>query len=526
MVRLFRTGRPLFGPFAALWLAFAGIGVLMYSPALAVYPAGDLPATAFIRDTAYLLSPNALLGAERQSAAGIIVAVLYLVLAFSALAAWSWAVRAAREAPDRSPRSLLLLTGLLCLPALGFVGLLSDDVYLYNLYGRTIAVYGANPLEHPPAAFAMDPHLPWVHWKDLPSSYGPLWLMLSGALSALAFDSITAVVLGYRVAALAIHLAAAYVVWYVLRQTSPREALSGTVFYAWNPLVILEVVANAHNDVLVALLAVLLVAASIQRAWGHAAFFGACAVMVKPFAVLLLPGLALRIYQTRRGPAGWIGPAAAAMLVGILSITAMSLPLQAGLRLLDNIAGNPASFIYTNTLWELLSDAGPRWAGISTDYIQHTYLDPIRAACFIVAAVWVVSRRWMRRTAAHVALSLWITFLLTASWVWPWYFVPAIALAAVTGGSGLAAAAGLTAGGLMFWTGWPWPSAIPGFYSFRSVLLFGPLLASLAIPAVRLWILDQLGTLRRPGPDGGSIVSSTRSAAPSPSSQPSPAAAS
>jgi hypothetical protein len=521
---LLRVDHPLVAPFAALWLAFAGIGVLLYSPALRVYRAGDLAATNFLRDTAYVLSPDVLLTAARDSAGGVVVSILYLLLALSALAAWMWALRIAAETPGRSPRNLLILTGLLCLPAIGFVGLFSDDVYLYNLYGRTIAEYGSNPLVHRPAAFTWDPHLPWVYWKELPSSYGPIWLMLSGALSALASDSITGVVLWYRGVALAIHLATAAAIWQVMRQIAPRDARAATLFYAWNPLVILEVVANAHNDVLVALLAVLLVTATVQRAWGHAAFFGACAVMVKPFAVLLLPGLALRIYQTRSSRAGWIRHTAAAVVIGVLSLAALSLPLYAGLRLLDNIAGNPASFLYTNTLWELLSWAGP-WVGVSADHVQHRYFDAIRTACFLVGTVWIVSRRWTRRGAAHVALSLWILFLLTASWVWPWYFVPAIALAALARGAGLAAATALTAGGLVFWAGWPPPSAIPGLYMWRSVLLFGPLLATIAVPAVRLRILELLGAGRRHGTDGLDLVTAPRPAPSSASNQPSSAAA-
>ena len=517
--------RPLFAPFAALWLAFAGIAVLLYSPALKVYRAGELEGIEFIRDTAYVLSPDVLLRAGRQGAGGIVVAVLYLLLALAALAAWAWAVRLATASPSRSPRNVLFFTALLCLPALGFVGLFSDDVYLYNLYGRTIAEYGANPLAHRPDAFPWDPHLPWVYWKHLPSSYGPLWLMLSGVASAIASDSITAAVLVYRIAGLAIHLATAAAVWYVLRQTAPREALAGTLFYAWNPLIILEVVGNAHNDVLVALLAVLLVAATIQRAWGHAAFFGACALMVKPFALLLLPGLALRIYQTRQSTMGWIGQTAGAIAIGIVSLAAIGLPLFAGFRIVENIAGNPASYLYTNTLWELISEAAQRWFGINAGYFQHRYLDAVRTACLLVGVVWIVSRRWTRRGAAHVALSLWIIFLLTASWVWPWYFVPAIALAAVARGTGLAPAAALTAGGLIFWAGWPAPSAIPGVYAARSVLLFGPLLATLAIPAVRVWTLDLLGARRRPGGDEWDLVSATRPAAPASTGQPSSAAA-
>jgi hypothetical protein len=170
----------------------------------------------------------------------------------------------------------------------------------------------------------------------------------------------------------------------------------------------------------------------------------------------------------------------------------VSVPLWAGLRLIDNMRINPASHIYTNTVWELISRAGPAWFGVKTVAIQHPYLDIVRALLFVGGAGWVLTRRWTRRGVAHTALPLWLLFCLTASWVWPWYFIPAIALAALSGsGAGLVSATALTAGGLLFWTTWPPPSppAISWLHTWRSLLLFGPLLLSLTFAPVRVALL-------------------------------------
>jgi hypothetical protein len=55
--------------------------------------------------------------------------------------------------------------------------------------------------------------------------------------------------------------------------------------------------------------------------------------------------------------------------------------------------------------------------------------------------------------------------------------------------------------------------------------MIGPLLATLAVPAVRVWILDRLGAGRRLGTDGLDLVTAPRPAAPPASNQPSSAAA-
>jgi hypothetical protein len=486
--------RPLLLPFVAAWLSYIALGFLVQSRAFRVYDAGLLPTLDFLSQFIRLTGFDEWMSFPRTSQGGVFLIVMYLAAAAAALASWCWAVRAARRLGPVRLLPLIGMTVVLALPLVVYTGLFSDDVYLYYLYGRTIDAYGGNPLITPPVAFPYDPHLQWVYWKYLPSSYGPIWLMTSAVLSRLAGDSITAAVLVYRIAGLVLHLATVALLWMVVRRTRPADAAAATLFYAWNPLVLLEGVANAHNDAMVAFFAVLVVVASSQRAWSSAALFGACAVLVKPFAALLLPPLALRILQTTRSGAR-VRTMALTIVVGACALVLLSLPLWAGTRLLTNAMKNPASHVYTNTVWELISETGPAWFEVKTVAIQHPYLDVARAFCFAAGAAWLLTRRWARRGVAQTALPLWLLFCLTSSWVWPWYFIPAIALAALAGGAGLASAAALTIGGMVFWITWPPPAppAIPWLHTWRSLVLFGPLLLSLTCAPVRAALLAAVG---------------------------------
>jgi hypothetical protein len=317
--------------------------------------------------------------------------------------------------------------------------------------------------------------------------------MLSAPLSALAGDSISSVVIVYRSAALLLHLLVTAAIWYVLTRRRRHDAAAGTLFYAWNPLVLIEVVGNAHNDILVGLFAVLLVAAAAQRQWASAAFFGACAVMVKPYAVLLLPSLGFRILGVP-GP-GRVRRVASAAAIGVGTLVALNLPLWAGVQLLANIHTNPASHGYTNTIWDLLATAGPAWFGIKADTIQRPYLDGLRMAAFSVGIFWVLTRPWGRRHVAKSAFALWLVFTFTAAWVWPWYFVPAIALSVFAGRGAVALAAALTVGGLLFWAAWT-PPPFTALYSWRAVLLFGPTVVTVVWAPLRALVLDLLGSTR------------------------------
>jgi alpha-1,6-mannosyltransferase len=498
---------PLVPFLTANWLIFAAMNALLYSPALKVFDAGWLPYAHGARQAAYILSPNALLMAERHTVAGALVHLLYAALSCLAVYGWCRAVQAARTLDRASLGPLLLLTLALATVPLFFVGLFSDDLFLYHAYGRTIETYGANPLLYAPAEFPADPLLPLVYWRDLPSAYGPVWLLLSAPVSRLAGTDPTAAVLAFRGLALVLHLATAAALWVVLRRVAPREAAAGLVFYAWNPLVLVEVVANAHNDVLVALLAVMVAGAAAVRAWNRAAVLTACAILVKPFAVLLLAPLGLRILRATP-PAHRTRVVAASIAAGAATSLALSLPLWAGTAWLTNIIQNPASYMYTNTIWELISRIGP-WMGVTTVAIQHPYLDWLTTAAFLVGAAWVLARRWPPRGLAPAALYLWVLFCLTAPWVWPWYFVPVIALAPLARGAGVALAAALTLGGLLFWTTWPPPPDGGGWlYTWRSLVLFGPVLVIIASHDVRRRVAAAFAT--RPPQVGARTLVPTR----------------
>jgi len=485
-------------PLATMWLGFLALAVLSQSAAFRIYDAGALPYLEVVRRLTYTLGPNALLSANADGGGILPARLLYLLVLGAAVGGWIWAIRSARTLDLKSSTTLLAMTTLLAVPLVLLPGLFSDDLYLYNLYGRTISVYGANPIFYAPSSFPADPHLPWVHWRELRSSYGPIWLMLSAGLSRIGVDSLTTTVIVYRVGAGLLHLLTVAILWSALRSAGPATAASRTILYAWNPLVLLEVVGNAHNDVLVALFAVLLVTAAMRRLWLASAFFGACAVMVKPFALLLLAPVARSIIIGSRGwclarRLGIAGLVAAATMVFV------SLPLWAGPALLTNVMNNPASEMYTNTLWETLSDIGAAWLGVTTVAIQHPYLDILRIGIFLTGAMWILTRSPSRRDVADVAFRLWLLFTLTACWVWPWYFVPALALAPLAGAARLPAATALTVGGLLFWTTWPerQASPFPWLFEYRSLVLFGPVVLTLTWAPARRLVFILLGLTGR-----------------------------
>lgn len=121
----------------------------------------------------------------------------------------------------------------------------------------------------------------------------------------------------------------------------------------------------------------------------------------------------------------------------------------------------------------------------------HGGLDVARYALLI--AVYVVLL-WRGPELLDGVLWAWFAYFLCIGWIWPWYFLPAVPVAAVRGpGRTTAIVAALSLGGLLFWLGWPEPAlpAAPYFLNYRSVLLLAPAIL------VAIWPQTRLGRRRR-----------------------------
>lgn len=126
----------------------------------------------------------------------------------------------------------------------------STDIYDYVSRGRISGVLGGNPYVQVPNDFPDDPYVQLAAWKTATSAYGPLWEMLSGLVGRFSGDQLWISVLAYKGLALAGYFLCTGTIAATLRRISPKRALSGTLLFAWNPLILLEGIANVHNDLL------------------------------------------------------------------------------------------------------------------------------------------------------------------------------------------------------------------------------------------------------------------------------------
>jgi hypothetical protein len=184
--------------------------------------------------------------------------------------------------------SALLLTVAVLAPPGG-----SHDLWSYAAYGRLLSVHHASPFTQVPADFPRDPllHLVAKGWRHTGSVYGPGFVALSAAGTAVTGTSELATRLFFQLLPALALGAIALIIW---RRTRSPVALA---FVALNPAVVL-VVNGGHNDLLVGLA---LLGGTLLLQDGHPRRAGlvlAAGALVK--LVLVLPLGALLLWSARR----------------------------------------------------------------------------------------------------------------------------------------------------------------------------------------------------------------------------------
>ncbi len=127
--------------------------------------------------------------------------------------------------------------------------LFSDDVFTYIFSGRILTLYHANPFNTAPLQFPADPYLRWVvAGRNAPNLYGPLWYYVSSLLVSIGGNNQTGTLLLFKGLAILSHLANIVLIWGILGHIAPKRRVLGTLLYAWNPLILIELAGSGHSE--------------------------------------------------------------------------------------------------------------------------------------------------------------------------------------------------------------------------------------------------------------------------------------
>ena len=124
----------------------------------------------------------------------------------------------------------------------------SYDLFNYIFDAKIVTYYHQNPYVHKALDFPNDPMLSFMHWTHRTYPYGPSWLILTVPLSFLVNFFLPTFFMFKTLISLSF-LGTAFFVSKILNKIYPQNEVFGLVFFALNPLVIVESLVSSHNDV-------------------------------------------------------------------------------------------------------------------------------------------------------------------------------------------------------------------------------------------------------------------------------------
>jgi hypothetical protein len=287
-----------------------------------------------------------------------------------------------------------------------------SDSFQYLGFGRLVGDHGLNPYTHVLSDAPHDPTFGFATWPHLHSPYGPLFTALSTPVGMLGVD--TGLWMLKAVAAIA-SLALVALTARAARRRG-HDPVRAAVFVGLNPLLLAYAVAGAHNDVLFGALAVAGIVAVLDRREAVAGRWIAAAVGVKASAGLLLPFAIAGAANRRRlalaagaGLAVVYGTAIAVWGPAVLG----SVLAQGNVRSERSVPGLLAT--------QVLGSHGLP-ASVPT----------LATGIFAVVVTVFAVRAW-RGSMDWIDAAGWSTlaFLLSLSWLMPWYVVWLLPLAAL-----------------------------------------------------------------------------------------------
>jgi Glycosyltransferase family 87 len=352
-----------------------------------------------------------------------------VVLLALGVAVVAWAALRLERAPSVSPLALLAVAVLLRALLLPLPPTLSDDVLRYVWDGRALAA-GFDPYRLAPEASELEP-LRDELWERLPHRQVPtVYPPLALAVFAIASRSPAPILTLKLLLSLADSVGCALLVWLAARLGLP---MARAVWYAWNPLVVLEVAGMGHIEGLGVVACLATVALLADRPARHVAagVAAAAAILAK-----LVPFVAFPAW-VRESPKPF---AFAGVALALVAVACAPFLLSGGIpqghvtfgiswefngpfweplwRVLDRLGASPA-------VEGVLDSLKQRWghADLWNRLYPYNYPQLLAKAALAIPLVLLLPLIWRRQDPVLATGAAFAALLLCSATVYPWYLL-------------------------------------------------------------------------------------------------------
>ena len=178
---------------------------------------------------------------------------------------------------------------------------LSSDIYYYIGDSWISSKYGENPYYTSVTDLQSNGISDEIlrntgYWANTTSVYGPIWNSIARILSYLSFGNITLALYIYKFVSLLIHVLNCYLIYKIT-----NRSIKHIILYGLNPLVLIELLSNVHNDLYLIMFILLSLYFMLQKkSKFFSIIFLAFSIAIKYSTILIVPFILLYMYKDEK----------------------------------------------------------------------------------------------------------------------------------------------------------------------------------------------------------------------------------
>ncbi|HVZ67419.1 MAG TPA: polyprenol phosphomannose-dependent alpha 1,6 mannosyltransferase MptB [Patescibacteria group bacterium] len=170
----------------------------------------------------------------------------------------------------------------------------SYDIFNYIFDAKILVHYGQSPYLHKALDYPGDPMLSFMRWTHRTYPYGPFWLVLTVPLYFIGLGYFIITFYLFKLLMLANYIGSGFLIEKIAKKLNVDPLLSLAAFVL-NPLVIIESLVSAHNDIVMIFFSLLGLLFFLEGKYFKSAVGMIISIAIKFATVLMIPAFLAKI---------------------------------------------------------------------------------------------------------------------------------------------------------------------------------------------------------------------------------------
>ncbi len=176
------------------------------------------------------------------------------------------------------------------------------DIYNYIFRAKIFTYYNQNPFLTAPANFPNDGLSQYISPLALsvPSIYGPLWMSLSLPLAKISGHNIFLGITLFKIFAIIFNFSCLFLIYKIVKLLNFKNRNLAILLYAWNPLILFEIINDGHNDIVMIFFILLSICFLLKEKYYFIMPALILAILIKYIAIIILPFIFLFLIKKEK----------------------------------------------------------------------------------------------------------------------------------------------------------------------------------------------------------------------------------